>query len=104
MQGLNAVCAVRLSDRASGATDPVASWTVHETHALNALHLLLGIASSATSRLAEHLDNGYGVALAKHDRLALRVQVGAWQEAMEESYIPKATHVDLELLQRPGAR
>jgi hypothetical protein len=98
VRSLLAVCAVRLADPTSGAADPVDRWTVHETHALNALHLLLGVVSTSVSGLAGHLEAQHGLVVAAHDPLVLRVQGGAWSRHMDVSYVPASPHVTVDVV------
>jgi len=106
VRALSTVCAVTLSDPRSGATDPIQSWRIHETHAINSLNLLLGVAATCISALAAHLDTVHGVAVTRHDPLTFRIQDGSWLAGEDiQDRIPATAHVNVELIPyRPNNR
>lgn len=101
---LSTVCKVRLNG-SSQDVDPVHSWTVLDTHAANALHLLLGVTASLTNALADYLAAEHAVAVGDYDPLELRVQRGAWTASLHQARVPQHPHVDLVLTDyAPGTR
>jgi hypothetical protein len=82
LETVSATCAVTLDANASPTDDPVAGWTLHETHPRNALFLCIGIVASACGSLAQHLESS-GILISSYDRLLLRAQEGKWSEWTE---------------------
>lgn len=78
VRSISATCAVTLNADASRDEDPLVRWTLHETHAINALLLYLGLVASTCDALASHLSTltqgGHG----GFDRMTLKVQTGRW--------------------------
>ncbi|GGO65935.1 hypothetical protein GCM10010910_24240 [Microbacterium nanhaiense] len=104
VEAISATCAVTLDAHSSGMTDPVVRWTIHETHAVNALLMYIGLVISTTDALALHLESTAGVAISKYDKLVLRVQDGRWWD-WNHGHTFASTNVGFELTPyRPGSR
>jgi hypothetical protein len=78
VEGVNSTCSVTLNVLAGPLEDPVYRWTLHELHAINSLLAYVGIISSTTSALAEHLESTANIRISDYDKLVLRVQDGGW--------------------------
>jgi hypothetical protein len=104
VEAVSATCAVTLNANAPVTDDPVVRWTVHETHAVNALLLYVGTVVSVCDALARHLESTAGVLISSYDRLTLRVQDGRWWDWNHEHTFG-APNVDFELVPyRPSLR
>lgn len=79
VESVSTTCAVILNANAQLNEDPLVNWTVHETHAVNALFLYIGLVMSTCSALADDLEDS-GVRVSDYDRLVLRVRKGGWRE------------------------
>lgn len=101
---LSTTCKVRLTDPASATSDPVSEWTVLDTHAANAIHLLLGVTSSLANALAEYLEAEHARRIGDFAPLVLRVQQGAWSTAGSDR-LPVHQNVEIDLMPyRPQSR
>ncbi len=104
VESVSTTCAVTLDANAPSTADPVVRWTLHETHAVNALLMYVGLVASTTDALAVHLEATGGPVIAKHDRLVLRVQDGRWWD-WNHGHSFGTTNVDFELIPyRPNSR
>ncbi|GGD89640.1 hypothetical protein [Microbacterium murale] len=104
VEAISATCAVTLDANSTGMADPVARWTIHETHAVNALLMYIGLVISTTDALALHLDSTAGVTVSKYDKLVLRVQEGRWWD-WSHDHTFASPNVDFVLTPyRPGSR
>lgn len=103
---LSSVCAATLNNpTTTSGVDPMQSWTIHETHAINSLHLLVGITATTVSGLAEHLAQEYSINPSGFDPLVLRVQEGRWEDEFDRSHFPTPSQVTVEIVKRrPGSR
>jgi hypothetical protein len=104
VEAVTATCAVTLNANASVTDDPVVRWTLHETHAVNALLLYIGIVVSVCDALARYLESTAGVLISSYDRLTLRVQRGRWWD-WNRGHTFGASNLDFELIPyRPSLR
>lgn len=104
VQAISATCAVTLDANAPATGDPVIRWTVHETHAVNALLMYIGLVASSCDALATHMQTTGDVALASYDRLTFRVQEGRWWD-WNHSHGFGTPNIDFELIPyRPSLR
>ena len=104
VEAVSATCAVTLDANANVADDPVVRWTVHETQAVNALLIYIGIVVSVCDALARHLESTASVLISSYDRLTLRVQDGRWWD-WNRGHTFGAANVDFELVPyRPSLR
>lgn len=78
VERLNATCATRVLNPTSGVQDPVRDWRLHETHALNALLMTVGVVASMADGLADYLESTAGLMRSGHAPLSLGVEAGAW--------------------------
>ncbi|MDD9153585.1 hypothetical protein PUY80_13500 [Plantibacter flavus] len=103
VEAISATCAVTLDANAHRTADPVVRWTLHESHAVNALLLYLGVVASTADALAVHLEAA-GVSIASYDRLVLRAQEGRWTD-WTAGHLFSTPNVDFELVPyRPSTR
>lgn len=103
VEPISATCAVTLNSDAGKSDDPVHHWTVHETHAVNALLLFIGLVASTASSLSEYMEDN-GVSERSFEPLALRVQDGRWQY-WNRGHSFSQSNIDFELTRyRPKQR
>lgn len=104
VESVSSTCAVTLDANAPSASDPVVRWTVHETHAVNALLMYLGLVVSTCDALAVHLQTTAGVTISNYDPLVLRVQEGRWWD-LNHGHNFSSPNVSFELSPYlPGSR
>ncbi|MEV6849899.1 hypothetical protein [Actinoplanes sp. NPDC051411] len=104
VEATSATCAVILNANAAASDDPVVHWTLHETQAINALLIYIGIVMSTCDALAVHLENSAQVQIASFDKLVLRVQEGRWC-AWDRNHNFTTPNIDFELIPyRPNSR
>lgn len=97
VEALTAICAVTLDAKAPDGVDPIVRWTLHETHAVNALLMYVGLIVSTADGLAVHLDRAAGVPIASFDRLTFQIQTGRWWD-WNRGHAFGSTNVDFELV------
>lgn len=104
VEGISTGCAVTLDARSLSTADPVVSWTIHETQAVNALLVFIGLVVSVSDALALHLESTAGVNVSAFDPLTLRVQTGRWWD-WSRGHNFSSTNIGFSLVPyRPSSR
>lgn len=104
VESVSTTCAVTLDANAAVTEDPIVRWTVHETHAVNAMLLYVGLVASSCDALATHLESTGGITVSAHERLVFRVQDGRWWD-WNHGHSFGTSNVDFELTPyRPALR
>lgn len=104
VESVSATCAVTLDAKTSPADDPIVRWTIHETQAVNALLMYIGLVASSTSALAVHLQDTGGIDIASFEPLVLRVQTGRWRDLSRDHDFSTENVSFMEIAYKPSAR